>query len=67
MWNARHLRHLNALIDNKVARYIHWTISKRRGLQVTDKYNEHTPKCQLYHYYVGRTCYHRSINTSQAT
>jgi len=29
---------------NKVAGYIHWTICKRMGLQVTDKYYEHIPE-----------------------
>jgi len=28
----------------KVAGYIHWTICKRMGLQVTDEYDEHTPE-----------------------
>ena len=28
---------------NKVAGYIHWTICKHRGFQVTDRYNEHIP------------------------
>ena len=29
---------------NKLAGYIHWTICKRMGLQVTDKYYAHTPE-----------------------
>jgi hypothetical protein len=29
---------------NKVASYIHWTICKQMGLQVTDKYYEHIPE-----------------------
>jgi len=28
---------------NKVAGYIHWTIYKHRGFQVTDRYYEHAP------------------------
>jgi hypothetical protein len=37
---------------NKVAGYIHWTICKHMGLQVTDKYYEHIPEriilCGMY-------------------
>jgi hypothetical protein len=29
---------------NKVAGYVHWTICKHIGLQVTDKYYKHIPK-----------------------
>jgi len=28
---------------NKMAGYIHWTVGKHMGLQVTDKYCEHVP------------------------
>jgi hypothetical protein len=29
---------------NKVAGYIHWTVCKHRGFQITDRYYEHTPE-----------------------
>jgi len=32
---------------NKVVGYSHWTICKHRGLQVTDKYYEHTPESEI--------------------
>jgi len=32
---------------HKVAGYIHWTVGKHTGLQVTDRYQEHIPERAL--------------------
>ena len=56
--NEQHLHHLNTLRHNKVADYIHWTLYKHTGLQVTNKYYENTPKKII-------NVYHRLNNTSK--
>ena len=55
---------------NKMTGYIHWTVGKHMGLQVTDKYYEHVPERVIifrYRYYVGLTGYYRLNNTSKPT
>jgi len=51
---------------NKVAGYLHWTICKHMGLQVTEKYYEHIPEKVINDHGTTIMCEIRVI-TDQAT
>jgi hypothetical protein len=70
--DAQHLHHLNTLTDTIrwwLVTSTRWCVNTwgYRLLKGTMTYIWKCHKCQQYHYYVGRTGYHRSNNTSKPT